>query len=106
MIYANTPDRPMLDSKGKFLPGASFSISDKPPRHRNVLKGRIVNGVLTTEPADIMLAQTWGQGGARDIRGNRSKWDYRKGRLRLEFQPDGSLAGMLGGYRPVFDVDS
>lgn len=104
VIYANTPDRPMTDSKGRFLAGASFTVSDQAPRHRNVLIGRIENGVLTTAPKDIVLTQTWGQGGARDIRGNRTKWDYRRGRLRLVFQPDGSLAGLLGGYRPVFDV--
>ncbi len=104
VIYANTPDRPVSDSSGKFLPGASFTVSDKAPRHRNVLRGRITNGVLNTDPADIVLTQTWGQGGARDIRGNRTKYDFRKGRLRLAFQPDGSVTGMLGGYRPVFDV--
>ncbi len=103
VIYANTPDRPVTDNTGKFLPGVSFTISDTPPRDRNVLKGRIIDGVLTTQPKDIKLAQTWGQGGARDIRGNRSKHDFRKGRLRLAFQPDGSLTGMAGGYRPVFD---
>ena len=104
VIYANTPDRPVADASGKFLPGASFTISDKAPRNRNVLRGRIANGVLTTDPADIMLTQTWGQGGARDIRGNRTKYDFRKAKLRLAFQPDGSVTGMLGGYRPVFDV--
>jgi hypothetical protein len=104
VIYANTPDRPLADSMGKFLPGASFTISDKPPRHRNVLRGRIENGVLVTEPTHIVLTQTWGQGGARDIRGNRTKYDFRQGRLRLTFQSDGSLTGFLGGYRPVFDL--
>lgn len=104
VVYANTPDRPSVDSTGKFLPGASFSVSDKAPRNRNVLHGRIANGVLTTTSQDILLAQTWGQGGARDIRGNRSKYDFRKARLRLEFQSDGTLTGMLGGYQPIFDV--
>jgi len=104
VIYGNTPDRPYVDNDGNFLPGATFTISDKPPRHRNVLKGKIVNGVLTTEPKDIELTQTWGQGGARDLRGNRSSFDYRQARLRLTFQPDGSVTGLLGGYRPVFDV--
>ena len=104
VVYANTPDRPVVDSSGKFLPGASFTVSDKPPRNRNVLKGRIADGVLTTDTADIVLTQTWGQGGARDIRGNRTKYDFRRARLRLEFQPDGSVTGLLGGYRPVFDV--
>ncbi len=104
VIYANTPDRPVADASGKFLPGASFTISDKAPRNRNVLHGRIANGVLTTDAKDIVLAQTWGQGGARDIRGNRTKYDLRNAKLRLAFQPDGSVTGMLGGYRPVFDV--
>ncbi len=104
VIYANTPDRPVQDSKGNFLRGASFSVSTKLPRHRNVLRGRIENGVLTTDPQDIKLVETWGQGGARDIRGNRSKFDYRRARLRLTFQPDGTLQGMFGGYKPVFDV--
>lgn len=104
VIYGNTPDRPFIDSKGQFLPGGTFTISTAPPRHRNVLKGRIKNGVLTTEPQDIKLTQTWGQGGARDIRGNRGIWDYRQGRLQLTFQADGSLEGVLGGYRPLFDV--
>jgi len=103
VIYANTPDRPVLDSKGGWLPGASFAISDKPPRERNVLHGKIVDGVLTTDPADIKLTSIWGQGGARDLRGERGKWEYRKARLQLTFQADGSLTGMLGGYRPVFD---
>ena len=104
VIYANTPDRPMADSSGKFLPGASFTVSDKAPRNRNVLRGRIADGVLTTDSADIVLTQTWGQGGARDIRGNRTKYDFRRAKLRLAFQSDGSVTGMLGGYRPVFDV--
>ncbi|MEO7248313.1 MAG: hypothetical protein ABIW31_07625, partial [Novosphingobium sp.] len=60
--------------------------------------------VLTTDPQDIKLVETWGQGGARDIRGNRTKFDLRRSRLRLVFQPDGSLRGMVAGYKPVFDV--
>jgi hypothetical protein len=104
VIYANTPDRPQADSKGNFLRGVSYTISTEPPRMRNALKGKIRNGVLTTEPADIKLTQTWGQSSIRDTRGRRSKFDYRKGRLRLAFQSDGSLRGLLGGYRPVFDV--
>lgn len=104
VIYGNTPDRVVVDSEGRYLPGSSFTISDKAPRHRNVLRGRIVAGVLTTEPRDIKLSQTWGQGGARDIRGNRTKFDLRSGRLKLTFQPDGSVRGLVGGYQPVFDL--
>lgn len=104
VVYANTPDVPMLDSDGNFLTGATFTISTEPPRERNVLRGQIINGMLMTEPQDIKLTQTWGQGGARDVRGNRTKWDYREGRLQLKFMPDGSLEGFMGGYRPLFDL--
>lgn len=58
VVYANTADRPEVDTKGNFLRGVSFTVSDKGARHRNVLRGRIVDGVLTTEPGDIRLAQT------------------------------------------------
>lgn len=104
VVYANTPDRPVLDTMGKWLPGASFTISNKAPRERNVLRGKIVDGVLTTEPADIKLAGTWGQSAERDLRGPRGRFDYRKARLQLKFQPDGTLTGLMGGYRPYFDT--
>lgn len=103
VIYANTADRPVLDSQGKWLRGGSFTVSDKFPRRRNVLHGRIVNGVLTTDTADIKLVSTWGQSAARDLRGPRGQFDYRRARLELKFQPDGTLTGLLGGYRPIFD---
>lgn len=106
VIYGNTPDRPLLDSKGDFLRDTSFSISDKPPRHRNVLHGHIRDGVLTTDPADIVLTQTWGQGGARDIRGNRTAWTLKRARLRLKIAADGTLRGVLGGYEPLFELMS
>lgn len=104
VIYANTADRPLMGGDGGFLPGASFVISDKGARRRNVLRARIDDGVLTTEPQDIQLAQTWGQAAGRDLRGIRSTFDFRKARLRLQFQADGTLTGMLGGYRPIFSV--
>lgn len=104
VIYANTADRAITSQAGEFLTGASYVIDVTPPRNRNVLRGKISDGVLTTEPADIKLAQTWGQSRLRDLRGARSQYDYRRGRLRLAFQSDGSVTGMLGGYRPVFDL--
>ncbi|MET0373315.1 MAG: hypothetical protein ABW128_03540 [Rhizorhabdus sp.] len=104
VIYGNTPDRPLVDSEGQYLAGASFTISNKAPRHRNVLRGRIVAGVLTTEPAAIKLTQTWGQGGVKDIRGHRTAWTLKHAQLRLTFQPDGGLRGLVGGYQPMFEL--
>jgi hypothetical protein len=107
IVYGNTPDRPVVDSAGKYIWNVSYTISTVMPRERNVLHGKIVNGVLTTDPAPIKLAQTWGQGGARDLRGVRSHWTLKRGRLRLTFQPDGTLKGFIGGYQPLEEfVDS
>lgn len=103
VIYANSEDRAIVDSRQHFIPGASYSVTAN-ARHRNVLKGRIVNGVLVTDPQQIRLGQRWGQGSARDIRGARSEWDFARGQLRLAFQPDGSLKGMVGGYQPIWNV--
>ena len=101
VILGSTDDRPVLDGQRHFITGASFSFSDRNPAWRNVLHGRIVNGVLTTEPANIRLKRPWGQGGAR---GARTEWDLRLGRMRLAFQPDGSVKGMFGGYQPIANV--
>lgn len=103
VIYANSEDRAVVDSRQNFVPGASYTVVDN-AAHRNVLKGRIVGGVLMTDPAHIRLRQTWGQGSERDIRGARTEWDLDRGRLRLAFQPDGSLKGLVGGYQPIWNI--
>ncbi|HEX7855152.1 MAG TPA: hypothetical protein VF503_15800 [Sphingobium sp.] len=103
VIYANTEDRAIVDGSQNFIPGASYTVT-KMPQYRNVLHGRIVNGVLTTDPQDIRLKQTWGQGGGRDIRGARSEWNLRHSQIRLAFQPDGSLKGLVGGYQPLWNI--
>jgi hypothetical protein len=100
IVFATTGDRPVLDSKRNFITGASFTVSDN-PRWRNVLHGRIVNGVLTTDPGDVRLTRRVGHGG---IRGEKLEWQFRQGRFRLAFQPDGSIKGLFGGYQPVRSV--
>ncbi len=101
VIIGSTDDRPVLDSQRHFITGASFSFSDRDPAWRNVLHGRIVKGELTTDPADIRLKRPWGQGG---VRGARSEWDLRRARLKLQFQPDGSVNGLLGAYQTPRNV--
>ena len=101
VIIGSTDDRPILDSRRHFITGASFTFSDRNPAWRNVLRGRIVNGELTTDPADIRLKRPWGQGG---VRGARAEWDLRRARLKLQFQPDGSVKGLLGAYQTPRNV--
>lgn len=97
VIFASSGDMAVTDTRKKAITGASFTVTDN-PRWRNVLKARIADGVLTTEPADLHTSQKWGHGG---IRGQRAEYVFLKGRFRLAFQPDGSIAGMLGGYQPI-----
>ena len=96
VILATTRDQPILDANQKFIEGTSFTVADR--RWRNVLRGRIKGGVLTTEPNDIRLSQRWGFGG---VRGSRAEWDLREGRLRLKFEQDGTVRGLLGAYLPL-----
>lgn len=82
---------PMVKSAtGKnILPGYTFRVTDDVQRmaYFQRVKGRIVDGVVLTEPAD-------------EIKIDRGRDDTRliNGRLRLEMRPDRTLDGVVGGY--------
>jgi hypothetical protein len=86
-----------LDGAGQFTAWGSYRI-DAPgglPRYKSTLKGRIVNGVVSTEPGDANVPfygnYTYVNQLIRDMR------------LQLEIAEDGASAtGMLAGY---YDVD-
>jgi hypothetical protein len=92
VIYANTDDRPIADSAGKPIRDASFTVatSGRKIDSRNVLKGSIVDGVLNTQPKNILLI---GGGGELD-----------RARVRLRFFADGTVKGLLGGYASLDNV--
>ena len=98
IVYANTDDRPVADPEGKPIYHASFSVSKAPRKatYRNELKGRVVNGVLTTTPKRFVL-----YGGVQA--GMYTTFDLDRGRLQLKFQPDGSIKGLIGGYAPLLN---
>ncbi|MBV1686248.1 hypothetical protein KRR38_00820 [Novosphingobium sp. G106] len=103
VILASSDDRPVLDSRRNFIAKASFTIASN-PRWRNVLKGHIHDGVLTTDPQDIKLNRRQGIGGKR---GERAEHDLRQGRFRLTLKSDGAAEGVLGAYQiPLTLLDS
>jgi hypothetical protein len=105
IIYGNSRDRAILDPAGRFVHGASYAMSET-PGGPNVTRGRIVNGVLEARFDRLRLRQVWYLGGTlrgEDLAGLRSTWDIRRVRLRLAFQPDGSLKGLMGGYQALSD---
>jgi hypothetical protein len=84
-------DKMAKDVTGKqVLPDYTFQATDK-PEYRHLftrLHGRIINGVLITDPVE-KLAFNLGLGVLPELR---------DARMRLQFMPDGSIKGLVGGY--------
>jgi hypothetical protein len=100
VVFAASLDTPIVDAQKRFVRGASYEVSGANPRWRNVLRGRIRDGVLTTAPQDIVVRHPI-YDGESGPRAKRFGWVFGKGRLRLHFLPDGSLKGVVGGYLPL-----
>jgi hypothetical protein len=77
------------DGRGGPLQWSSFA-TDPDPALRTTTKGRIVDGVLTTDPVDMRLNYK-----EQIIDAPR---DLRSARIRLTFNSDGSVDGRIDGY--------
>jgi hypothetical protein len=77
------------DGAGGVQADASMRISSDPRWHSHT-NGRIKDGVLTTDPFDFNLRAdaVW-----------MPEFHFKKARLNLEIQPDGSLKGHLAAYQ-------
>jgi hypothetical protein len=75
---------------GGVLANATQMISDD-SRWWNVLRGKLVNGVLNTDPGEIRLL---GYSPVMKVH------DFHAARLRLQLNADGTANGLLGGYLP------
>jgi hypothetical protein len=102
VVLSSSEEGPIIDAQQNFVAGASYNTHSN-PRWRNVLRGRIVNGVLTTASREIVIKQPI-YDGERGPRMVRFEWVFTKGRLQMSFRPDGSLSGVLGGYLPLFSL--
>ena len=93
-IYANA-DPIKLSPARKPLLYATYSI-DPDPRFRATTRGRIVNGVLTTDPVNVrfhsVVNNMWLERPMDDAR------------LRMNIMKDGSLDGILAGYTEVDEL--
>ena len=90
-------DQYVLDGGGKFTPWSSYRIdmANGKPRYASTVKGRIKDGVLTTEPGDVNLP----------FYGNYTYMNQRirDFRLTMAIGPDGTAGkGTAAGY---YDVD-
>jgi hypothetical protein len=93
-IYANA-DPIQLSPNRVPLPNATYAL-DQDPHFRATTHGRIVNGVLTTDPVSVRFHKV-----TNSIYLERNLDDAR---LRLTFTPDGGLEGYLAGYTPIEDL--
>jgi hypothetical protein len=80
------------DGRGQGLAGASFAI-DPDPQFRATARGRIVDGVLTTDPFDFRVKY--------DEQIIHTTRDFRGARIRAELKPDGSIDGGIYGYQTL-----
>lgn len=87
-----------IDAAGRILPYASYRVDSNAgkPRYGAVARGRIVNGVLTTEPIDAKLPfyanSAFAEIQLRDMRLE----------IDLTVSPEGKVQGLVGGY---YDFD-
>jgi hypothetical protein len=93
-LYANA-DPLQLSPTREALANATYAI-DQDPRFRATTHGRIVNGVLTTDPVDVRFHLI-----TNNIHLERP---LRDARLRMTFTPDGGMEGIMAGYTPVEDM--
>jgi hypothetical protein len=93
-IYANA-DPIQLSANRAALPFATYAIH-RDPRYRATTHGRIVNGVLTTNPVDVRFLSV--------VNSMNDDRVLRDARLRLTFTADGGMEGFLAGYTPVEDM--
>lgn len=90
-IYANA-DPIQLSAARNPLSFATYN-PDQDPRFRAETRGRIVNGVLTTDPVNVRFHSVTNT--------MRLERPMDAARLRMTVQPDGSLDGVLAGYAKV-----
>ncbi len=90
-LYANA-DPIVLSAAREPIPFATYA-SDQDPRFRAETRGRIVDGVLTTDPVDVRFHWL--------VAGLHLERPLRDARLEVTFNEAGGLQGYLAGYTPV-----
>lgn len=78
------------DANAQILRDMTYRVEPHPVSF-NVLRGRLRGGVVTTEPAPIVM---------RCDSYIQPRFDFHQARLRLRFRPDGGIEAVLGGYQP------
>ena len=76
----------MIDGTGTPLPDSTMKAAENEPLFHATTHGKIVKGVLITEPVDAHIVE------------NPSDAFIRGARFQIDIHPDGQAAGILAGY--------
>ena len=86
------------------------------PKWRNETTGRIVNGELRVDHLDRLFLKfrlfTWGAFGevyGRDVEPAGQpgpSHEFRRVRFKLKLEEDGGISGIMGGYRPLWNIST
>lgn len=90
ILYSADPIR--RDGTSKIvLPDFTYRVNGNPEFSQDFVRfrGKLVDGVIVTEPLDKVYMHE----------GPASTWFMREARMRIELKPDGTMSGLLGGYR-------
>ena len=103
-IYSVAVDDLVLRTPGGApLPHQSFRVTSN-PKWRNETTGRIVNGELRVDHLDRLFLRyrlfTWG------AFGEVYSHEFRRVRFKLKLEEDGSVSGLMGGYRPLWNIST
>lgn len=93
-MFANAD--PIQLSPGRDALSYATYAKDQDPRFRATARGRIKDGVLTTDPADVRFRHV--------INSLRLERPLKHARLRVTISDSGVLEGYLGGYVPVEEL--
>lgn len=93
-IHANA-DPLQLSPTREALEYATYAV-DPDARFRASTRGRIRDGVLTTEPVDVRFHHV--------VNGMYMERPLRDARIEAKLSPEGVLKGYLAGYTPVVDL--
>ncbi len=93
-IYANADPIQLSPAREPVASATYAAIQD--PRFRATARGRIVDGVLSTDPVDVRFPSI--------TNGLYLERPLRDARLRMNVGSDGALEGILAGYAPVEEL--
>ncbi len=88
LLSANAPAT--VDANGGIMQNVSVAVHEDPRYHNPVARGKIVDGILTTEPIDIRIKE-------KQQTSDNEYW-FREARLRAEILEDGGIKGVIGAY--------